>query len=1493
MQNNKSKFKIKSLFYFLASFFIFSFLFFNYSFSYSPYFTHPDLTEEMVKFFNLKSQESNLKISKQEILWLRKGAINEDTPPRWINHFYDPVHKIGWTGKHFGSLSEEDGYKKGADMAPKPALASIDWAENQEYQSAYAAEYGNQTWQKALVSYVIDDKESAFIALGHILHLVEDLSVPDHTRNDSHAGIAGDPGSPYEDYSKEYTNYNKLTLAKDLKNQNRNFLEFSNLEDYFEYLANYSNNNFFSEDTISNEEFNEPKLSGLQMISKEIEGNIIRRYLVSNDYYLSWFKKEDPFTGKKIYTTDDKYFVLPSYRSHLFPQAVLTGASVINQFFKEAEFYKQNPKLLSLVEGGSGESFWFNLKREPKLMAVNISDYYDMHWTGAKIGTVVLSSLAWNKTKQLAYETEQFAKETFFQVKSSVENGLEQLKQITFESYENIKLFLRNDINNQQAGLPIAGLNQSILDSIQNNKAGESQINETVSQTNETNLSRNVLESNLANARNGQDALVQDIKETNQNKSLSRVSAVIPKIQTVSQKSQSLAFQNKTLYIPGFGGGEQTNSQFLISNPEESRQGGTYGAGFQNESQNKNSATTNSENNTQNQNSASSTNSANSSQSSNENNNSNSAISTNQNGGNNQDHASTTENSSGNNAGNNGNNNTSTTSVNIILDTTPPSVPQIISPVNLNQTFMTSQITFEGTAEASSTLLAKSGLASEATTTVSLSGNWSLTLSLNEGTTTIDFFAIDESGNISSSTSASVFVDSIKPLVSSFQIAECADSLSAQGESCLTATTTLNLSWTSENKDIDYYELSWSSDNPETTVLTSTSTTLVLNEGEHNFSLRVRDKSGNWSDATTTQAEISAMPVVINEIAWMGTKASDEDEWIELYNRTSKTINLSGFRLYSSGLGPYIIFGSDSSDKTTVNSSIAPHGYYLIERTNDETVGDISADWYGSFNNGLEGNGDSNWGENLYLAYNKNNSTTTLDYVSVCQGNRWCGGLGYSYRTMERVDPDVRGDVSDNWFTNILYIKNGRDKNGNAILGTPKSRNSANYLIFTSNTITIKKDTRLTKKNSPYFVYDTISLPTDTNLIIEPGVVIKLLHPAYFFVAGNLEAVGNENDYIIFTSFYDDEYGGDLDKDLNRPSPRAGDWRQIVLQPTSSSTINYVRFRYGGSAPDIGGTGSMLKILRSSPAISNSIFEYSFGHGIKTEVSKAVISNNRFLNNYVRVDAAGIYIESGSPIISGNVFYKNKMGMYLFRSEAETTDNVFNENINEAAVISVYSGIIPIMRNNSGSLNGKNGITLSSIYLKENTTSTLYSNSSLPYMIQGNFIISSSSSLIIKSGTVIKVPDTIITVLGKLIAEGDNSNDIIFTSLNDSAGIEWYGIRGANGATISLQGVTVKNGGRNCCFGKHAALYADKTELTINNSVFENNGERDVIIKDSISSIKNSEFRNTGPTPSSTALTYYRSAINLENVIFQNHNLAVSADTESLPGIIIPPIEFI
>ncbi len=123
--------------------------------------------------------------------------------------------------------------------------------------------------------------------------------------------------------------------------------------------------------------------------------------------------------------------------------------------------------------------------------------------------------------------------------------------------------------------------------------------------------------------------------------------------------------------------------------------------------------------------------------------------------------------------------------------------------------------------------------------------------------------------------------------------------------------------------------------------------------------------------------------VRINEIAWMGTKVSASAEWMELFNNSSTSVELDGWTLTTADGTPDIHFST--------KDSIAPHGYFLLERTRNGVVPGVTADkiYTGSLKNS---------GETLILT---NNASTTID--NVIGGKNWCavGGNNTTKQTAQ------------------------------------------------------------------------------------------------------------------------------------------------------------------------------------------------------------------------------------------------------------------------------------------------------------------------------------------------------------------------------------------------------------------------------------------------------------------------------------------------------------
>lgn len=161
--------------------------------------THRSINEHVAKnIFNgfslndfLKEQLGMLKgydekmVNKEVLEWLADGGEYEDKPlecaPFWRSrhHFHNPVDNSGFSGIW--------------DTGILSGVSSRDWAlYPTEMQSC-----GYYSWNNARVYYLwalaADSKDmreryfaETFRGLGQLVHLIQDMSVPEHVRNDGH-----------------------------------------------------------------------------------------------------------------------------------------------------------------------------------------------------------------------------------------------------------------------------------------------------------------------------------------------------------------------------------------------------------------------------------------------------------------------------------------------------------------------------------------------------------------------------------------------------------------------------------------------------------------------------------------------------------------------------------------------------------------------------------------------------------------------------------------------------------------------------------------------------------------------------------------------------------------------------------------------------------------------------------------------------------------------------------------------------------------------------------------------------------------------------------------------------------------------------------------------------------------------------------------------------------------------------------------------------------
>ncbi|MFH1657183.1 MAG: lamin tail domain-containing protein [bacterium] len=168
-----------------------------------------------------------------------------------------------------------------------------------------------------------------------------------------------------------------------------------------------------------------------------------------------------------------------------------------------------------------------------------------------------------------------------------------------------------------------------------------------------------------------------------------------------------------------------------------------------------------------------------------------------------------------------------------------------------------------------------------------------------------------------------------------------------------------------------------------------------------------------------TAAPLLRNKVLINEIAWMGSKESSSDEWIEFKNITNEKINLKGWQLLDKSEQIKIFF--------TEENVIPAQGFFLLERTDDNSVPGLLADliYSGTLNNSDEA---------LYL-FDEN--CQLQDEISA--SSTWPAGNNTEKRTMERTD-------LLNWHT----YSNNFAKSG--VMGSPKENNSFGHSASSSGT---------------------------------------------------------------------------------------------------------------------------------------------------------------------------------------------------------------------------------------------------------------------------------------------------------------------------------------------------------------------------------------------------------------------------------------------------------
>ena len=157
-------------------------------------------------------------------------------------------------------------------------------------------------------------------------------------------------------------------------------------------------------------------------------------------------------------------------------------------------------------------------------------------------------------------------------------------------------------------------------------------------------------------------------------------------------------------------------------------------------------------------------------------------------------------------------------------------------------------------------------------------------------------------------------------------------------------------------------------------------------------------------------------------------------------------------------------------------------------------------------------------------------------------------------------------------------------------------------------------------------------------LVIDPGSVVKFAESRIEVERGAaaLVAEGNKNLPVVFTSLYDDRYGGSGNFDTNSTPdtlPAPGDWSGLYFGQMTSGSLDHSILLFGGGLSAIEGgdaTFGAIEIHQANIRVANSLLQFN---------DDGADNSNR--NGRGSNSGAAIYVRGAQPIIVDNTIADN------------------------------------------------------------------------------------------------------------------------------------------------------------------------------------------------------------------------------------------------------------
>lgn len=256
-----------------------------------------------------------------------------DFHARYLRHFYDPT------------------YDKGLDYLGEEYESAVDWAIDSTAQSAWVGDFGTSllppsdweynayvadfSWERAVQLYKEGRKEEAFLCLGHVLHLLQDMAVPDHVRNDVHLIKKWGGGKRWLQY-EAYVDRNGNPI-QDASVEALPVTDFYVPKGVFKELAAHTSRFFFSFDTIGSPDYPLPNIAlAKELTSVNSEGDRVaylwQKYEDDKYYHLACKGFWANLSKLPYYVLDDECY--SDYWNRLSLKACQYSAGLIKLFME-------------------------------------------------------------------------------------------------------------------------------------------------------------------------------------------------------------------------------------------------------------------------------------------------------------------------------------------------------------------------------------------------------------------------------------------------------------------------------------------------------------------------------------------------------------------------------------------------------------------------------------------------------------------------------------------------------------------------------------------------------------------------------------------------------------------------------------------------------------------------------------------------------------------------------------------------------------------------------------------------------------------------------------------------------------------------------------------------------------------------------------------------------------------------------------------------------